>query len=200
MKSPQMIYNAPSMPSHNSQPRGSRLVIGVTGRIGAGKTSVGKFLATNHDFFYVRYSQVLSDWRVKDSGSKAHLQVVGWEVMGGGMQAELNSRLIAQIPAQGDCAVDGLRHSIDYESLTRAFPSHFCLLYVESPQETRWQRLRQRYPVFDDFQRADSHPVEQQIDSLRDTAFSILVNNGSLQELFSKVDGTLKAIQSGGQP
>jgi dephospho-CoA kinase len=184
------------MPSHNFQPQGSRLVIGVTGRIGAGKTSVAKYLESRYGFFYVRYSQVLSDWRAKDPESKAHLQVLGWEVMGGGMQAELNTRLIAQIPAQGDCAVDGLRHSIDYDSLSRAFPSHFCMLYVESPQETCWQTLRQRYPGFDDFQRADSHPVEQQIDSLRDKAFSILINDGSLQELFSKVDGVLK--QSGG--
>lgn len=180
------------------QRQDKRLVIGVTGRIGAGKTSVGKYLESRYGFYYVRYSQVLSDWLARDPESKAHLQVVGWEVMAGGMQAELNTRLIAQIPAQRDCAVDGLRHSMDYESLSRAFLSDFRLLYVESPQETRWQRLRKRYRLFDDFQRADSHPVEQQIDSLRDKAFSILVNDGSLQELYSKVDAVLN-IQSGDQ-
>jgi dephospho-CoA kinase len=116
------------MPDKSSQQQGDRLVIGITGRIGAGKTSVGKYLSSAHGFHYTRYSQVLSDWRATDPESKPHLQVVGWEVMAGGMQAELNARLISQLPAERDCAVDGLRHFLDYESLKSAFSSHFHLL------------------------------------------------------------------------
>src|SRR5579864_4326478 len=119
------------MHNKNSQQRqGNRLVIGITGRIGAGKTSVGKYLESQHGFSYVRYSQVLSDWRAKDPESKAHLQVVGWEVMAGGMQAELNARLISKIPAESNCAVDGLRHSLDYGKLSGSFGSQFFLLYI----------------------------------------------------------------------
>src|ERR1700685_3009342 len=159
------------MADQNSQQRqGDRLVIGITGRIGAGKTSVGKYLESQHGFSYVRYSQVLSDWRAKDPESKAHLQVVGWEVMAGGMQTELNSRLISEVPAESNCAVDGLRHSLDFESLTRAFGPCFFLVYVNCSPELRWRRLEHRYTTLEDFRRADSHPVEQQIDSLRDKA------------------------------
>src|SRR5208283_1284697 len=148
------------MPDQNSQQRQDRpLVIGITGRIGAGKTSVGKYLNSAYRFHYARYSQVLSDWRAKDHPeSKAHLQVVGWEVMAGGMQAELNVRLISQLPAQSDCAVDGLRHSLDYDSLNTAFGPGFYLVYVNSPPELRWRRLQSRYPRLDDFRQADSHP------------------------------------------
>src|SRR5881394_1362669 len=131
------------MASQNSQQRqGERLVVGITGRIGAGKTSVGKYLSSAHGFHYTRYSQVLSDWRAQDPESKAHLQTVGWEVMAGGMQAELNTHLISQLPPQSDCAVDGLRHPLDYESLNSTFSPHFYLLFVSSPAELRWQRLR----------------------------------------------------------
>ena len=183
----------------NSQQRQcDRLVIGIAGRIGAGKTSVGKYLSSAHGFHYARYSQVLSDWLAKDSESKAHLQAVGWKVMAGGMQAELNTRLISELPARSDCAVDGLRHSLDYESLSSAFSPHFYLLFVSSPPEIRWQRLRSKYPERTDFSRADSHPVEQQIDSLRPKALAILDNESLLQSLYSEVDGVLKKIRSGG--
>jgi dephospho-CoA kinase len=187
------------MPNQNSQQRqGDRLVIGITGRIGAGKTSVGKYLESQHGFSYVRYSQVLSDWRAKDAESKAHLQVVGWEVMAGGMQAELNSRLIAEVPAVFNCAVDGLRHSLDFESLSGAFSPHFFLVYVNSSPETRWKRLQRRYPTLDEFRKADSHPVEQQIDALRGRAFAALENDSSMTSLYSKVDDALARIRTGG--
>ncbi|MGO9404983.1 MAG: AAA family ATPase [Terriglobales bacterium] len=188
------------MPDQNSQQRQDRpLVIGITGRIGAGKTSVGKYLNSAYGFYYTRYSQVLSDWFAKDDPeSKAHLQVVGWKVMAGGMQAELNARLISQLPAQSDCAVDGLRHSLDYDSLKTAFSPGFYLLYVSSSPELRWRRLQSRYPDLEDFGRADSHPVEQQIDSLLDKAFAVLENHSSLQSFYSKVDAVLEKIRSGG--
>jgi len=187
------------MADQNSQQRqGDRLVIGITGRIGAGKTSVGKYLESQHGFSYVRYSQVLSDWRAKDPESKAHLQVVGWEVMAGGMQTELNSRLISEVPAESNCAVDGLRHSLDFESLNAAFSPHFFLVYVNSPPEMRWRRLQGRYPTLDDFRSADSHPVEQQIEALRARAFSTLDNESSMKNLYSKVDDVLARIRTGG--
>lgn len=187
------------MPNPNSQQRqGDRLVIGITGRIGAGKTSVGKYLESQHGFSYVRYSQVLSDWRAKDPESKAHLQVVGWEVMAGGMQAELNARLISKIPAESNCAVDGLRHSLDFESLNSAFSPHFFLVYVNSPPEMRWRRLQRRYLTLEEFRRADSHPVEQQIDSLRARALAVLNNDASLQGLYSNLDAVLTRIRLGG--
>jgi dephospho-CoA kinase len=187
------------MPNQNSQQRqGDRLVIGITGRIGAGKTSVGKYLESQHGFSYVRYSQVLSDWRAKDPESRAHLQVVGWEVMAGGMQAELNCRLISEVPAESDCAVDGLRHSLDFESLNAAFNPHFFLVYVNSPAEMRWPRLQQRYPTLDDFRRADSHPVEQQIESLQGLAFASIDNQSSIENLYSAVDNVLVRIRTGG--
>jgi len=188
------------MPDHNSpELQDKRLIVGVTGRIGAGKTSVAKYLSTAHEFYYIRYSQVLSEWRAKDPDSKKHLQAVGWEVMGGGMQAELNARLIAQIPPQSDCAVDGLRHPTDFDSLSKAFPSRFYLLFIDCAQGTRWQRRRSRYPELGDFSRADLHPVEQQIESLRGKAFEFITNDGSLQDLYSKVETLLEQMRKGGR-
>src|SRR5258708_40200555 len=99
------------MRSHSQGSEEKRLVIGIAGRIGAGKTSAARYLNTKHGFQYLRYSQVLAEWMAANPESKAQLQSVGWEVMAGGMQAELNRRLLAQIAPGRDAAVDGPRHT-----------------------------------------------------------------------------------------
>jgi dephospho-CoA kinase len=189
------------MASHSQRPRVERLIVGITGRIGSGKTTVGRYLESRYAFQYLRYSEVLAEWRAKDTEGKAHLQEVGWEVMAGGMQAELNRLLIAFIAADADVAVDGLRHPLDYETLKSTFAGSFRLLYIESPARLRYERLNQRgkYADRDSFDAADSHPVEQQIDSLRVNATLVIRNEESLQELYAKVDAAIHSFRKEGQ-
>jgi dephospho-CoA kinase len=120
------------MASHSQRPQGERLVVGITGRIGSGKTTVGRYLQSRYSFQYLRYSEILAEWRVNDPESRAHLQKVGWEVMAGGMQAELNRRLIVRIRPDADVAVDGLRHPIDYDTLSNSFSASFRAVHRQS--------------------------------------------------------------------
>ena len=188
------------MPSHSQGSEEKRLVIGIAGRIGAGKTSAAKYLSTKHGFQYLRYSQVLAEWKAANPESKAQLQSVGWEVMAGGMQTELNRRLIAQVLSGSDAAIDGLRHNIDQESLTKAFSSSFRLLYIDSGAEQRWNHLsgKGRYTSRDIFDAADSHPVEQQIESLGTKADVVLRNEGSLQGLYTAIDEAVTSFRKEG--
>ncbi|SRR6266404_5716652 len=189
------------MASHSQRPQGERLVVGITGRIGSGKTTVGRYLQSRYNFQYLRYSEILAEWRAKDPESKAHLQKVGWEVMTGGMQAELNRRLIAGIAPYVDVAVDGLRHPLDCETLKNSFSDSFRLLYIDSPSRLRFDRLNQKgkYADFASFEAADSHPVEQQIGSLRINAALVIRNEDSLQELYAKVDEAIHRFRKEGQ-
>ena len=41
---------------------GPRIVVGVTGRIGSGKTAVARHLAELLGAQYLRYSQILAEW------------------------------------------------------------------------------------------------------------------------------------------
>jgi dephospho-CoA kinase len=190
------------MASHSQRPQGERLVIGITGRIGSGKTTIGRYLESRHGFQYLRYSAVLEDWLAKDPESKAHLQKIGWEVMAGGMQAELNRRLIAQILPLRDVAVDGLRHRLDYDTLNNSFPGSFRLFYIDSPPPLRFDRLKQKgkYTDFASFNAADSHPVEQHIDSLRTNAALVILNESSLQVLYTNIDEAARNFRKEGQP
>lgn len=189
------------MASHSQRPRGERLIVGITGRVGSGKTTVGRYLESRYSLQYLRYSEVLAEWRANNPESKDRLQKVGWEVMAGGMQAELNRRLTAQILPDANVAVDGLRHPLDYSTLSDSFSASFHLLFIDSPARLRFERLNQKgkYPDFASFEAADTHPVEQQIDSLRVKAARVIQNEGSLQDLYSIVDEAIRTFRKEGQ-
>jgi dephospho-CoA kinase len=177
----------------------SRLVIGLTGRIGAGKTSAARHLEQRHRFQYVRYSQVLAEWHAESEPGRTELQAFGWEVMSQGKQPQLNRRLVAKIKHDADCAVDGLRHPVDHSSLKNEFGGSFHLVYIDAPQQLRWQRHigSPRYSSFADFQTVDQHPVEQQIDGLRQLASMVVPNSGTLDELYGRIDAFVTSFRIG---
>jgi dephospho-CoA kinase len=188
------------MSSDSQRPRSERLIIGIAGRIGSGKTTVGRYLESGYGFQYLRYSAVLADWFAQDPDSKDHLQRVGWEVMAGGMQADLNRRLVMQIQRKSNVAVDGLRHPLDYETLYTTFSSYFRLLFIDSSAQLRFERLsaKGKYSDFTSFNSADSHPVEQQIDAIRANASLVIANGASLQNLYSLIDDAVSRFQKEG--
>ena len=88
----------------SQQRENNRLVIGVAGRIGSGKSVVAHYLERECGFQYFRYSLVLADWFETEPDAKARLQEVGWEVMSGYGQRELNQKLIERIDRDRDAA------------------------------------------------------------------------------------------------
>jgi dephospho-CoA kinase len=179
----------------------TQLVIGITGQLGSGKTAAAEYLATEYGFNHIRYSLVLADWFREDPERKSELQVVGWGVMSGGSQAELNRRLLSKITPGANWVVEGLRHPLDYESLKNAFASRFHLVYIDSSREERWLRLqkRGRFRTFEEFCTADQHPVEQLIPQLRQLADACIVSSEPLQNLYEPLGQFVKALQKRNQ-
>lgn len=172
-----------------------RIVIGVAGRIGSGKTVIAHHIQRKFGFEYLRYSIVLADWHSTHPESKTQLQEIGWQVMSSAGQRELNSRLIARITQAANYVVDGLRHPIDFESLKTHFESNFYLVFVDTPTEIRFQRLRGRYATFADFQKADSHDVESNIDFLKPLASVVLPGSLPYEGLLIQTDDFVTTLQ-----
>jgi dephospho-CoA kinase len=185
-----------------SQPLPRRLAtdpiyIGFAGRIGSGKTSAARHLASARGFQYTRYGKVLREWLGDDGSDRARLQQLGWDVMVGGRQRQLNGRLIAGLDRSQSAAIDGLRHPTDFECLASAYGPCFWLVYLESGQERRFERLRSRFSDYTAFQEADSRPVEAHIEDLKLLASATIENDGALEDMYQGVDEWIARIDRG---
>lgn len=168
-------------------PESPRIVVGVTGRMGSGKTAIARQLAELLGSQYLRYSQILAEWFQADPSDKARLQEVGADVMSGDGQRELNRRLIGRLESGRDAVVDGLRHPIDFESLRAEFGLRFFLVFVDTPDELRYERLLKRFDTYASFRDADSRSVESHIDSLRTDAAMVVPGTMATNELMGSL-------------
>lgn len=170
-----------------------RVIVGVSGRIGSGKSEAARYLEREYGLQYFRYSLVLAQWRKVDPAEKKRLQTLGWDVMGGNRQRELNERLIGAIDAARDVVVDGLRHPIDAECLS-SVGRPFFLLYIDTPAENRFQRLRVRFKSWEEFTRADTHPVESNIKELRARANAEISGAVGFEQFYQAIDNALRDV------
>jgi dephospho-CoA kinase len=187
------------MPTQGPFPRSQTdaLFVGFAGRIGAGKTSAAEYLSSKYGFQYTRYSQVLRHWLASEAPEREGLQQFGWEVMAGGRQVELNARLISGLSRSQSAAIDGLRHHIDFHSLSYAFGASFHLVFLEAAAAARFERKRSRFSTYEAFLAADSHPVEAQIDSLKPLAAATIPTEESLESLYRRLDGWVTSYGTG---
>jgi dephospho-CoA kinase len=171
------------------------IFVGFIGRIGSGKTSAAKYLMHRYGFQYKRYSQVLAEWTSTNPSDRDRLQQFGWGVMTCGLQSELNARVIAGIDHSRNAAIDGLRHAIDFESLSKAFGSSFHPIFLEARQEIRFERLRSKFSGDESLRAAESAAVEAYIDSLKPLASATIANEEGLESLYLMLDAWIGACE-----
>lgn len=167
--------------------------------MGAGKTCAAGYLAETHGFQDVRYSRVLRHWVSTQEASRVELQSLGWAIMGGGRQAELNARLFADLDRRKSAAIDGLRHPTDFDCLSSALGSSFHLIFVRANPTIRFRRIRGRFATVAEFEVADKHLVESHIETLLPFSAAVVSNEGSLEHLYRELDRLVTAMRQGDQ-
>jgi predicted nuclease with RNAse H fold/dephospho-CoA kinase len=165
------------------------LVVGISGRICAGKTTAALSLERQR-FAYTRFSQVL-DSEIASRGetpNRESRQRIGLEVHRTKGQRWLCERVLEQVKGQPFVVVDGLRFPEDRAFFVERFGSRFLHLHLTAPLELR----RQRYPKSPEdgptFAEADSEPVEGEIDKLGELAAIRIDNSASIDELITAVN------------
>ena len=158
------------------------LIVGISGRLAAGKTTLARFLERN-GYTYGRYSRIIDDMLREEGAApdRASRQSLGERIHSHGRQNELSKRLLERTGDRGPVVIDGLRFPEDHEFWADRKNSFFVHIHVDTSDETRRRRFETREGS--SFMEADAAVVERMIPELEGLARYRLENEGTIEEL-----------------
>lgn len=187
------------VPNISKKPQ-NPVVLGLTGSIGAGKTTLAEYLKFKHGFRMLGYSRTIREL-YKCEDDRNTLQTLGAEIAKDpDRQKALSLALIEQITlvAEYSYVIDGLRHLMDYETLKGHFGERFTLVYIDSSFSNIYNRYKKRYNTElskDEFKKIINHEAEQEIFQLSFKAgTNFFGNNGTYKEYFGTFESTFKEL------
>lgn len=164
----------------DAQAARNRLIVGMSGALGAGKTTGARFLESI-GCRYCRYSEVIERLVAtkRRRYTREHLQAEGERVNRRKGQRWLGRELLRPVLQEQFLVVDGLRFPEDHAFLTEVFGSQFLHIHVVAPKPVRRRRFAAREGGLAAFDRQESHLVESQFEQLEAFARDIVANHGS---------------------
>lgn len=178
------------------------LVVGVSGPIAAGKTTLAKGLEAQ-GFAYTRFSLVIDDMlrERKLPLDRKNRQKIGFEINQNGLQRELAEKTLARVSSARRIVVDGLRFPEDYAFLREQFGYRFFHLFVDADEEIRRGRYSQRDQGVaingrSAFEEASASEVEQGVSDMCPLADHTIFNNGRELDMLAEVARVLEAWEA----
>ncbi|HEV8724994.1 MAG TPA: hypothetical protein VGW77_30630 [Candidatus Binatia bacterium] len=119
--------------------------------------------------------------------------------MSRGLQTSLNHKLLSKMKNGINYVVDGLRHPIDFETLSNRPP--FYLLYFDASPQIRWQRVssRGKSKTWEEFSAIEKHPVESYLPILKEKAYKTLLNEGPMTQFHADLDAVFRDMRKSGK-
>lgn len=190
-----IVPNVSTVPIHP-------IVIGLTGEIATGKTTLSEYLRFKHGFKSLRYSQIIQRLYQCDD-SRTTLQRIGYEIsQDDKQQKRLSLEIIKEIEAHPNTnyVIDGLRHQIDLETLSEHFGDRFSLLYIEATFNNMFRRYNKRNVTQiskEEFRAILENNAEKDIISFVMYCYTrnnIITNNDTFKRYFETVELKLKEL------
>ncbi len=181
---------------------GERIVIGIMGKIGSGKSEASRYIAEKYGGRVFRFSDVLRDilQRLGLELSRENFIALGAALrsaFGNGVIARALKRDILASRA-GVVVVDGVRYPEEVEMI-RSFENSL-LIYIHASPEVRYSRAVKRGEKgeatisYEEFLKNDGAETEKRIAELAKLADYRIDNNGTLEELHAALDGVLEGV------
>jgi predicted nuclease with RNAse H fold/dephospho-CoA kinase len=164
------------------------LVIGISGRICAGKTTAAR-LFERIGFAYTRFSLVIDEEIIArgELPTRETRQRTGLEINRMKRQRWLCERVIGRVRDQAFIVVDGLRFREDHAFLTERFGARFLHLHVIAPTDIRRERYDRQHIDDTSFNHSDADAVEGEVDDLARLAQVTVDNSATIDDLRTAV-------------
>jgi dephospho-CoA kinase len=176
------------------------LVIGLSGRIGAGKGTVAEYLKKKYKAEQFVYSDIL-----RDILESLHMKVTreNLQALGKGLRDSLGKDVLVNAmkgeleDAKGEMRlIDGVRYVNEVQML-KTFP-HNVLIFVDAPLEVRYERAKKRAEKGEEklslaeFKEREKAATEGEISKVEKLADYKINNSGSLDDFYKKIDELMK--------
>ncbi len=179
----------------------NKLVLGITGEMAAGKTTITDYIKERHGGVSFRFSTMLRDvlTRMHIDETREHLQKLS-TILRKQFGDDLMSKVIAEdVAAATDdvIIVEGIRRPSDVTYL-KDLPG-FHLIAIDADLQTRYERIIERSENPDDqektfgqFKAEQSQESEGKIREIMKDAEVVINNNGDLDALHAHIDDVIK--------
>lgn len=163
-------------------------VIGFSGAIASGKTTLARKLAEEEGFVYASFGDFVRYEATKlgyDPSNRELLQDHGSKLIEEGWERFCLAVLefAGWVPSRG-LVIDGIRHGEAVEALRRIVsPQPFYLVYVLIDEKVRNIRLQQReINLLSEIKKIDEHSTEQQVKERLFSLSDVVINGAEVTE------------------
>lgn len=172
----------------------SRKVIGLSGNIGSGKTTVTDYLK-NKGFITCRFSRLLEKFlqEKNEEINRSNLQKLGAVIHQSHAQRWFGKKLAVSLPPNKNIAIDGLRYPEDHALMVESFGPSFFHIHIEAPFAIRQNRIKDRKIEDIPIQESMNNPTESMINDLSKIANHTICNDNDkeLAQLHEQIDRLL---------
>jgi|TARA_Y100000310_G_C20687311_1_gene819915 dephospho-CoA kinase len=184
------------------------MIIGITGRIAAGKETLTEFLREN-GFEYFKTSEILA-MELEKRGleiNRKNMQDLGdsWRKEHG--PGALMKMILDKIDMNQNLIIDSLRNAKEAEFLREELGGNFILVGVDAPRKIRFDRIVKRgkksdLRVWENFLEIDErdnfdpkNPLGQQVGKCIETADFVIMNDKDLDHTLNQIKDIYKKLK-----
>jgi dephospho-CoA kinase len=182
------------------------IIIGITGTIGAGKGTIVEYLIKNNGFNHYSVRGFITEeiFRRNLEVNRDNMVIVANDLREEHTSSYIALQLFEQAKESGkNCVIESLRTTGEVEALKSK--GKFYLFAVDADSKIRYDRIVLRKSETDDIsydtfveneqrELSSSDPNKQNLSACIKMADYIFYNNGSLEELYKKLQEVLNVI------
>lgn len=178
-------------------------IIGFTGKIGSGKTTLSTYIQEKYGFqklSFVDKILIPELQKRKKPINRKNLQQLGRELYLKYGDIKFTELLLEGVDLAKKWIIDDIRYSLAANYIRNRFLNNFCLIGVKTNVQIRFERVLSRGEEGDisyqDFLKMDSASTERQIEEVLSQADYWVENDGVISDLYQQCDKIMEEIQN----